>query len=88
MKPVNITAAMLRTMAEDDVLVIRTHLEIEDRLVALRDAGFNLTFRANGLVIREYDRTPSSAIRIGTADAIRLILTLIADYLEKEDPNV
>jgi hypothetical protein len=40
--------------------------------------------RANGLVIRERDATPSDAIRIPTDEAVQRVIMGLADYVEKK----
>lgn len=55
------------------------HLRMEDLLIEWRDARLSV-LNANGLVVKEKDGTGSSIIRIGTREAIRLILQWSEEY--------
>lgn len=70
-----------RRVADDPYLLNIAHQRIEDAAVAMRDAGMSVV-RANGIVCRDYDSTPSSMIRISTPDAVALALQAIADHLD------
>ena len=74
-------AEWLRKAATDDYLLNIAHQRIEDVAIEMRDAGM-FVMRANGIVCRDYDRTPSSMIRISTPDAVALALKAIADHLD------
>jgi len=50
---------------------------IEDVLIELRDSRISMMTRGNGLVIREVDGNPSSIIRLGPEDALRIGLKAI-----------
>lgn len=50
---------------------------VEDQLVELRDARISM-LRRNGMVICEADGTPSSVIRLGAEDVVRIGLAAIA----------
>ncbi len=54
---------------------------VEDVLVDFRDNRISV-IRGNGLVIREPDGTPSSVIRLGLEDALRIALIAIAKSQE------
>jgi hypothetical protein len=60
------------------------HLAVEDELISMRDSRIQLLsngrFSANGLVVCEMDGSPSDVIRLGTRDAIKLILAESAKY--------
>lgn len=71
----------LRTLAQNPRLIEAARLAIEDKLVERRDARIGIAGRGNGLVIREYDGTDSSIIRMTTPEAIILALETIADSL-------
>lgn len=51
---------------------------IEDELIWMRDDHIFMV-RGNGLVIRERDGSPSSVIRMGPEDALRIGLKAIAE---------
>lgn len=74
-------AAWCRKASDDPILLNVAHLKIEDVAIAMRDARMSVV-RANGIVCREYDSSPSSVIRISTPDAVGLALRAIADYLD------
>jgi hypothetical protein len=82
-KAVNL-ARKLRELADDDYVVYVLHLLLEDELVNRRDARVSHPHRANGLVIRERDATPSDAIRIPTDEAVQRVIMGLADYVEKK----
>ncbi len=70
-----------RRVAEDPYLLQIAHQKIEDVAIGMRDAGMFVD-RANGIVCRDYDRTPSSMIRISTPDAVALAFQAVADHLD------
>lgn len=53
---------------------------VEDALIVLRDNRISRN-RNNGLVIKEYDGTSSSVIRLGPEEAIRIGLKAIEEHL-------
>jgi hypothetical protein len=67
------------------------HIAVENELIELRDMGVQLIygnrFPANGLVVREKDGSPSAIIRIGTRNAIAMILKESAKY-DLEHPEI
>lgn len=76
-------------MTIDDILNTPELLEVgrlavENELIALRDARISQLFRGNGLVVREKDGSPSSHIRLGTDDALRIALEAIKTHVEKK----
>lgn len=52
---------------------------IEDLLIDFRDSRLSV-IRNNGLVCKEMDGTPSSIIRIGFDDALRIAIKIINDH--------
>jgi hypothetical protein len=50
------------------------HVHIEDFLVEMRDSRMSMLTCANGLVVREFDGSPSSIIRLGTRQAASMII--------------
>lgn len=46
-------------------------LAIENTLIEMRDMRM-FQLRNNGLVVKEYDGTPSNVIRLGPEDAVRI----------------
>lgn len=75
----------LRELAEDDKMLWEVaRRAIEDTLMDFRDSGLSFLERNNGLVIKYADGTPSSIIRLGPEDAVRIGLQAIADHLEKQ----
>lgn len=54
---------------------------VEDVLIELRDLRI-LTLRNNGLVVKEFDGTPSAVIRLATEDALRIGIEAIFTELE------
>jgi hypothetical protein len=74
-------AAWLRQAAEDPDVVEAARLRIEDVAIEMRDMSA-FVIRANGIVCRDYDQTPSSMIRISTPGTVILALKAIADHLD------
>jgi hypothetical protein len=74
-------AAWCRKAAGDEYLLNIAHQRIEDVVIEMRDMNA-FVLRANGIVCRDYDSTPSSMIRISTPDAVALALQAIADHLD------
>jgi hypothetical protein len=74
-------ATWLRQAAEDPDVVEAARIRIEDVAIEMRDMGA-FVIRANGIVCSDYDRTPSSMIRISTPGAVVLALKAIADHLD------
>lgn len=70
----------LRGLADDIDLVKAVHLEIENRLVEMRDSGMMVPNR-NGLAILDKDGKSNGIIRIGTGWAIQMIIGRLADEL-------
>lgn len=48
------------------------HLAVEDMLVEMRDARIGVLGRGNGFIINEYDGSPSSIMRLGTREGLRI----------------
>jgi hypothetical protein len=82
-------AKALRELAEDPEALYAVRAGLEDMLVGMRDSrmfmGYGNRLPANGLVIREYDGSDSSVIRIGTREAVRHTLRLLADHLSSKE---
>lgn len=74
-------AQQLRTASADRDLMTELHLKIENELIDRRDRGI-LTSNRNGLVVFERDSTPSPVIRMGTREAIVLVLQLMAEHFD------
>jgi hypothetical protein len=72
----------LRRIANDNDLLTSAHLAVENALVEFRDLGLSMMGPANGFVIKSRDGRPSSIMRLGTRDGIRIALLGIADALE------
>jgi len=83
------TAQALRALAKDPAALQAAHVKMEDDLVELRDmgimAGGPRGLARNGLAIFTRDGEPSPIIRIGTREAVAMVLTAVADYLA--DPS-
>lgn len=73
----------LEAIAENDQLLEIARSAIEDTLIEYRDARISQPMRGNGLVCREYDRTPSSLIRFGPETAVRIGLKAIIEHLKQ-----
>jgi hypothetical protein len=52
---------------------------VEDHLIEMRDARIGILGRNNGLVINEYDRTPSSIIRMSIEHALQMGIEAIVE---------
>lgn len=76
------TVKAIKEILADERLMYYAHLAIEDEAVDRRDRGIQVLNR-NGIAIYTRDSQPSSIIRIGTKDAIKIALEAIADRLEK-----
>lgn len=50
---------------------------VEDVLIEFRDNRLSLPLRRNGLVVAEKDGTPSSVIRLGMEEALRIAIKAI-----------
>jgi hypothetical protein len=72
----------LESIIGNDQLLEIARLAIEDTLIEYRDSRICQPMRGNGLVVRESDRTPSSLIRMGPEDAVRIGLKAIAEHLK------
>jgi len=83
------TAQALRDLAKDPAALQAAHVKLEDTLVELRDmgilAGGPRGLARNGLAIFAKDGEPSPIIRIGTREAVAMVLTAVADHLA--DPS-
>jgi hypothetical protein len=60
------------------------HLAIEDALVEFRDERISVLNRANGFVIRERDGQPSSIMRFGTRDGLRIGIEAYLRHVEQD----
>ena len=67
----------LSEITEDDITA--AHLAIEDELIDMRDHRIGVLGYANGMVVNERDGSPSSIMRLGTREAIKLALKAIAE---------
>jgi len=83
-----------RPPAEADVITNLTELAenadalevgrraIEDELIEYRDSRLS-QLRANGLVVKEPDGTPSDTIRFGPETGLKIALRAMAEYLTR-----
>jgi hypothetical protein len=85
------TAQALRDLAKDPAALQAAHMKMEDVLVDMRDmgilAGGPRGVARNGLAIFDKDGEPSPIIRIGTREAVAMVLTAVADYLADLSAN-
>jgi hypothetical protein len=72
-------AEVLREAAEDPTLIEVARKHIEDFLIENRDDRIGILGRGNGFCVAERDGSPSSIIRLGTAEGIRMALRRMAD---------
>jgi len=75
----------LNSISTNPELLEVARLAIEDVLVEMRDSHISLPLRGNGLVIRNYNSSSSSIIRMGPETAMRIGLQAIASHLEKKE---
>lgn len=75
-------AEVIRHVLADPNLLTAAHIKIEDFLIEMRDSRIGVLNRANGFVVNEYDGSPSSVMRLGTRDGIKMALEAIADALD------
>lgn len=76
---------ILREILNDPELIEVARLKIEDFLIEMRDSGCFIYGRGNGFTVNSYDGQPSSAMRLGTPEGIRMALDAIADKLGEEE---
>lgn len=72
---------VLAEVAQDEILLEVARKAIEDLLIEMRDDRVSM-LRNNGLVCKEKDGSPSSIIRMGPEDAVRIGLKAIAEHLK------
>ena len=72
--------SLLNEISEDEDLLEIGRLAIENELVYFRDNMMS-QIRGNGLVIKEFDGTPSDIIRFGPEIALKIGLKAIAESL-------
>ncbi len=68
----------------DEDALTAAHIAVENALVEMRDARVSVIGPRNGFVIRERNGDPSSVLRLGTRDGLRLG---IAAYLNALGPG-
>ncbi len=73
-----------RVLNEDALEAAR--VAVEDTLIEMRDSGIGILGRGNGFVVNEYNGSPSSIMRLGTAEGLRIAITTYLDAAE--DPDV
>jgi hypothetical protein len=56
----------------DEAALTAAHLAVEDVLIDMRDSRMGVLGRANGFIVNEKDGTPSSIMRLGTRDGLRI----------------
>lgn len=78
-------AEFLRSLAKDPDKLFAVHLKIEDLLIEMRDGGLQLGIHANGLAVKDQDGQMNGIIRIGTREAIKIVLESMADLVEEEE---
>lgn len=76
-------ADAVRRMADDPETLTAIHLIVEDELIDMRDRGISIVGPANGLVVKYQDGTWSDAIRMGTREAVELVIKSLADMIER-----
>lgn len=64
-----------------EAMVEAIRLRLENELIEMRDAGLFVIPAANGLVVRNYDGSPSDIIRIPTRMAVRTTLEAAAPLI-------
>jgi hypothetical protein len=67
----------------DQAALTAAHLAVEDELVEMRDAYMSVLGPANGLVIKNRDGSESSAMRMGTREALQIGITAYLAAVEK-----
>lgn len=71
----------------DEDALTAAHLAVEDVLIDFRDSRIGVLNRANGFVVKESDGQPSSIMRLGTRDGLRIgIKAYLSATNEKERP--
>jgi hypothetical protein len=56
----------------NEAALTAAHLAVEDVLIDMRDSRMGVLGRANGFIVNEKDGTPSSIMRLGTRDGLRI----------------
>lgn len=80
------TKQELLALAENSLLMEVGRLAIEETLIWMRDDHIFM-LRNNGFTIKEKDGTPSSIIRMGPEQGLRIALKAIAEKLEDGNGN-
>ncbi len=71
----------------DEDALTAAHLAVEDVLIDFRDSCIFVLNHANGFVVNESDGRPSSIMRLGTRDGLRIgIKAYLSATNEKERP--
>lgn len=68
----------------DQSALTRAHCAVEDVLIGFRDDRISVRGPANGLVVKEYDGSESSVMRLGTRDALEIGIKAYLKALEGE----
>ena len=74
---------VLLSLADNPAWIEFGRKAIEDALIEFRESRISQPMRGNGLVVREKDGNPSSHIRMGPDEALRIGLKAIAEALLK-----
>lgn len=72
----------LNTIINNPELIEIARKAIEDEAIEMRDSRIGIINRANGIVVKEQDGSPSSIIRIPTDQAVIIALQAIAKHLD------
>jgi hypothetical protein len=76
--------ALREVLADDDLIWEVGRKAVEDQLIDMRNSNM-FVLNNNGLVIKNFDGTVSSTIRMSTEMAIKCALGAMAEELEKRD---
>lgn len=58
----------------DEEALTAAHIAVEDVLIEFRDSRIGVLGRANGFVVNERDGSPSSIMRLGTREGLRIAI--------------
>lgn len=69
----------------DEAALTAAHLAVEDVLIDMRDSRMGVLGRANGFIVNEKDGTPSSIMRLGTRDGLRIGIEAYLNALANQE---
>jgi hypothetical protein len=76
-------------MKIDENALTAAHLAVEEILIDLRDSRIGIHGPGNGFIVKERDGSPSSIMRLGTRDGLRVAINAYLEALfEKLDPSL